>query len=91
MMSPGVEDDDVAGHDLLGRDLDLAPSRMTAALIRTERSSFSTASAAPRSCQKPSRPLARTIARMIEASTGSRRKKDSPAAKKRIRIMGLLN
>jgi hypothetical protein len=36
------------------------PSRSTAAVIRTMESNFSTALLAPRSCQNPRRPLART-------------------------------
>ena len=47
------------------------PSRRTVARTWTRASSFSTASAAPHSCQKPSRPLTRTMARMIRASVAS--------------------
>ncbi len=67
------------------------PSRRTVALIWTRASSFSRASAARHSCQKPSKPLPRTMARMMRASLASPRKSDRTAAKRRIRTMGLLN
>ena len=68
-----------------------APSRSTFAFTSTSESSFSTAPAAPRSCQKPSRPLASTIARMIIASTLSCRKTEMRAAATSIRTIGLEN
>ena len=52
---------------------------------------MSTASVAPHSCQKPSRPLTRTIERISRASVASRRKNDNATAKSRIRMMGLWN
>ena len=56
----------VARHDLLRGELRRACRRAAqVALTCTIRSSFWTASAAPCSCQKPSRPLIRTIARMM--------------------------
>jgi hypothetical protein len=66
-------------------------SRSTVALTWTMASSFSTASAAPFSCQKPRTPLRKTIARMMLASATSLRKSARMAAKTSIRMMGLLN
>ncbi len=67
------------------------PSRTTVAWTWTRASSLATASEAPRSCQKPRRPLIPTMAKMIRASVVSRRNRERPAAKSRIRMMGLLN
>ena len=67
------------------------PSRRTLALVWTRASSFFKASAAPRSCQKPSSPLAKTMARMMRASVASPKNSDRTAAKTRIRMIGLLN
>ena len=67
------------------------PSRSTVVLILTTSRSFATASLAPRSCQNPRSPLIRTMVRIIMASTVSLRKKDSPIAKNRMIIIGLLN
>ena len=67
------------------------PSRSTIAFICTIASNFSIALAAPRSCQNPRRPLMKTIARIMNTSTGSFRKNDNPAAKRSMRVMGLLN
>ena len=54
-------------------------------------SNFSTALVALRSCQNPSRLLTRTMVRIIHASTGSRKNKDKPVAKTRMRRIGLLH
>ena len=70
-------------------DADTFPQ--TVAVIRTRASSASTAPAAPRSCQKPSSPLPRTMVRMIAASVCWPRKDAIEAAKSRIKTMGLLN
>ena len=68
-----------------------APSRSAVAFVCTTSSSLSTACEAPRSCQNPSAPLARTMTRMIRASAESWTKYESPAAKRRMRMSGLLN
>jgi len=44
-----------------------------------------------RAASNPSRPLASTIKRMIAVSVGSARKKASPAAATRMRMIGLVN
>ncbi len=67
------------------------PSLSTETFILTMLRRFFTAFAAPYSCQKPSKPLTKTIASMMRASTGLLRKNESTAAKSRIMIIGLLN
>ena len=67
------------------------PSRKTLALVVTIANSFFNALAALCSCQNPNRPLIRTMTRMITASVGSCRKKDSTAAPIKISVIGLLN
>jgi len=74
----------------LRQDFYEVPSRSTAALIWTMESSFSTAFEAPRSCQNPSKPLMRTMERMIKRQP-DRAEKMITCAKIRIRIIGLLN
>jgi len=54
-------------------------------------SSFSMAFGRTALLPNPSRPLTRMMERIMKASAGSRRKKDNPVAKKRIRMIGLLN
>ena len=54
-------------------------------------SSFSTAFAAPRSCQKPRRLLTRIMVKIMMAFTESPRKNDKAPAKIKMRIRGLLN
>jgi hypothetical protein len=88
MMSPGT---------IFSTDISFeAPSRRTAALVSTIASSFSTALAAPRSCQNPRRLLMRMIVMIIIAFVGkvpkdTSRYNDNPPAKMRMRISGLLN
>ena len=67
------------------------PSRSTVALTCTMASNFSTARVALCSCQKPSRPLATTMVRMMRALTASCRKNDSPVANSSSTMIGLLN
>ena len=66
------------------------PSRSTEAFTATVANSFSTAVAAPRSCQKPSSALTPTIPRMMIPSVGSCSAKDSTAAAIRNRTRGLV-
>ena len=68
-----------------------APSRSTRTFVSTTARNFSTAFAAPYSCQKPSTPLTNTIAKMNAASLASWRKIDRIAAPIRMRTIGLLN
>lgn len=65
------------------------PSRITVVRVVTSESSFSSALAAPYSCQNPNIALTMMIVKMIRASALSLRKKDSNAAKIRIAVMGL--
>ena len=68
-----------------------APSRNTRAFVSTSARNFATASVALYSCQNPSTPLTRTIARIKVASVWSCKKSDTIAAPIKIRIIGLLN
>ena len=87
----GVQNDDISGDNLFDGNFLGPPSRSTVALICTMASNFSTALVALCSCQNPSRPLTRTMVRIMRALTGSCKKNDNPVANKRMRISGLLN
>ena len=69
----------------------VSPSRTTRAVSARRRFRASTAADARYSCEKLSSELPRTIARMIEALTGSWSTSETMAAKIRIRTSGLSN
>ena len=66
------------------------PSRSTEAFTATVANSFSTAVAAPRSCQKPSSALTPTMPRMMIPPVGSCSAKERTAAAIRSRTRGLV-
>ena len=67
------------------------PSRMTMEVFLTMARSFLVAFDALYSCQKPSRLLTIIITKIIIASVGPSKNNDNAAAKRRMRIIGLLN